>query len=61
MDDAVERDWLQALLQDKYGDSVVGFVHYPGLHQVAVRFLDGTKRLHDRDGEPIGRDLPPKS
>jgi hypothetical protein len=55
--DVSERERVESLLREKYGDSVVSFVHYPGLRQVAVRFVDGIKRLHDRDGEPIGRDL----
>ncbi|MCS5718809.1 hypothetical protein N1027_11755 [Herbiconiux sp. CPCC 205763] len=56
--DLSEQERLEALLREKYGENVVSFVHYPGLQQVAVRFIDGVKRLHDRDGEPIGRDLP---
>lgn len=50
---------LEALLHEKYGESVVSFVHYPGLHQVSVRFVDGVRRLHDHTGEPIGHDLEP--
>ncbi len=52
------RERVEALLREKYGDQILGFVHYPGLRQVAVRFIDGVRRLHDHDGEPIGRDLP---
>jgi hypothetical protein len=52
-----DQERLEALLQAKYGGNVVSFVHYPGLRQVAVRFIDGVRRLHDYDCEPIGRDL----
>ncbi|MDO9394929.1 MAG: hypothetical protein Q7T71_00130 [Herbiconiux sp.] len=53
-----ERSRLEELLRGRYGDEVVEFRHYPGLGEVAVRFRDGVRRLHDRDGSPIGRDLP---
>lgn len=52
-----DHERIEALLQAKYGGDVVSFVHYPGLRQVAVRFIDGIRRLHDQDGEPIGEDL----
>jgi hypothetical protein len=48
---------LESLLREKYGASVVSFVHYPGLQQVSVRFVDGVRRLHDHTGEPTGLDV----
>jgi hypothetical protein len=57
---STERERIEALLRERYGHDVVEFVHYPGLGEVAVRFRDGVRRLHDRDGSPIGRDLPPR-
>jgi hypothetical protein len=57
----MDRARIEAVLRERYGDRVVDFVHYPGIGQVAVRFVDGVKRLHDHDGSPIGRDLPPRT
>ncbi len=55
-----DRERIEAVLKERYGDEVVDFVHYPGLGEVAVRFRSGVRRLHDSDGSPIGRDLPPR-
>jgi hypothetical protein len=44
-------------LREKYGDSVVSFVHYPGLHQRCRCGSLTACAASTTTGESIGRDL----